>query len=160
MNDYKNYTDWQKYILETFPSLPEAEIHTSNKSGKVYSLGGYNRVTLIAYCLTQASHGHNGLGCFASDATIAKELGIANRSVIAKYRKLAISLGWFVPNGQKRNRVEALDISVPSEPSRTQDLGLLVIERERAERVTVPAVPKYDPDDDPWANEPPIQVVQ
>lgn len=157
MNDYRNYTDWQKYILETFPELPEADMHTSDTTGKVYSLGGYNRVTLIAYCLVQASHGRNGLGCFASDATIARELGV-NRSTIAKYHKLAVDLGWFVPNGQKRNRVESLDISVP-----TLDLGQLALERQRAVQPRL-AVSEpnghHDDEPDPWANEPPTQVDQ
>jgi hypothetical protein len=37
---------------------------------------------------------------FASDATIGKEVGIANREVVAKYRRLAIELGWLTPNGR------------------------------------------------------------
>jgi hypothetical protein len=75
---------WQKYILGTYPELPER----------------CKRLNLIAYCLAMAIKGTNELNCFASDATIGKEVGIANREVVAKYRRLATELGWLTPNGR------------------------------------------------------------
>jgi hypothetical protein len=62
------YTRWQKYILSTHPKL------SKDDKGK-----GYVRTNLIAYCLAMAIHGTNGLECFASDETIGKAIGIANR---------------------------------------------------------------------------------
>jgi hypothetical protein len=102
-DDFKAYTDWQKHILATQPKLPK----------------GRKRVTLIAYCFAMASHGRCGLGCFASDVTIGKEIGIANRDIVGKYRRLALDLGWFVRTGERRGRGEVLNIAMSSDVEET-----------------------------------------
>lgn len=97
--DFAAYKRWEKYILGTHPELPK----------------GIRRPNLIAYCLAMAIKGFNGLDCYASDETIGKEIGIANRSVVAKYRKLAIELGWFAWNGKRKGRAKVLDIAIPAD---------------------------------------------
>lgn len=76
---------------------------------------GFSKVYLYAYCSAMAAKGRDGKGCFAGDSTIGRELQIYNRRTISKYRHLAIELGWFVRTGKSVNRVEKLDISIPSE---------------------------------------------
>jgi hypothetical protein len=102
--DFDAYMRWQKYILSTHPKLPKDD------KGK-----GYVRTTLIAYCLAMAIHGTNGRECFASDKTIGKAIGIANREVVSRYRHLALDLGWFVRSGKRQGRAEKLNVSIPSE---------------------------------------------
>ncbi len=94
------YRRWTKAFLDADLKLP--------KSAK--------KATLWAYCSAMAAKGTNGLGCFASDAVIAKELQIYHRETVAKYRKLALDLGWFVWNGERRGRAKVLDISIPDGP--------------------------------------------
>jgi hypothetical protein len=114
--DFSTYKRWQKYILATHPQLPK----------------GCLRTNLIAYCLAMAIKGYNGLGCYASDSTIGDEIGIANREVVSKYRRLAIDLGWFTWNGERRGRAKVLDIAIPAD--------------DVCERSPVPAETKHDPD--------------
>jgi len=102
-DDFKAYTNWQKHILATHPEMPKHR----------------KRLTLIAYCLAMASHGRCGLGCFASDATIGKEIGIANRDIVGNYRRLALDLGWFARTGERRGRGEVLNIAIPADIEKT-----------------------------------------
>jgi hypothetical protein len=53
-----------------------------------------------------------GLGCYTSDATMAEYLGW-NRDTVRKYKRLAIEVGWFTPNGKRHGRAIELDISRP-----------------------------------------------
>jgi hypothetical protein len=62
-----------------------------------------------------AIEGTNGQGCYAGDATIAEQLEW-NRDTVAKYKKLAIDLGWFVVNGKRHGRAREIDIAIPSQP--------------------------------------------
>ena len=93
------YTRWLRYIHDTHPELPK----------------GIKRATLLAYCQAQARNGSYGIDCFASDTRIAEELEINHRDIIAAYRKFAIELGWFVPNGRKDRRVVGLNIAIPKD---------------------------------------------
>jgi hypothetical protein len=95
---FRAYHRWQKYILGAGYKPPK----------------GYSRTTLVAYALAMAIKGTNGLGCFASDKLIAKEIGIYRRERVGDYRHLALDLGWFVRTGKRRGRAEELDISIPS----------------------------------------------
>ena len=69
---------------------------------------------------------------------------------------MAIELGWFRPNGIKRNRVEHLDISIPTLMADVPEL----VEVEPVEVVERPKLAKVEPvaytvpDDDPWAEYP------
>jgi hypothetical protein len=94
--DFAAYKRWEKYIRDASPRLP----------------GGYRKSTLLAYCLVMATYGYNGLGCYAADETIRRNLQLSNRKTVSGYRHLAKNLGWFVPNG-RRGRSEKLDISIP-----------------------------------------------
>jgi hypothetical protein len=96
---FKAYRDWQRYILKSKPKL----------SAKI------RRVTLIAYCLAMASHGANGQGCFASDPTLAEEIGLNEAKRVAPYRHEAIRLGWFALTGEEKGRVKVLDIAIPED---------------------------------------------
>jgi hypothetical protein len=98
-DSFKAYRDWQRYILKTKPKL----------SPKI------RRVTLIAYCLAMASHGTNGLGCYAGDGTVAEELGMYDSKAVRPYRHEAMCLGWFVWNGERRGRAKVLDIAIPAD---------------------------------------------
>ncbi len=93
---------WQKYILKTHPDL------TGTKC---------ERDTLIAYCFAMSTAGTCGLECFASDATIAKDLEKYRPDTIGKYRRLALDLGWFVPSGKRIGRSKLLNITIPDEPA-------------------------------------------
>jgi hypothetical protein len=95
--DFKRYTDWQRFILGSEATIPPE----------------CKRPTLIAFSLALAIHGTLGLDCYASDTLLAREIGISRRH-LAKYRRVAVALGWFKPNGKRGNRVEHLDISIPS----------------------------------------------
>jgi len=133
--DFKNYTDWQKYILHTHPEIP-AECR---------------RPTLIAFCLVLASHGSAGLDCYASDVTLAKELGISRR-FLPKYRQLAIELGWFVPNGEQKYRVQHLDISVPAYQLDVPELDCRTKPEPKPvySHVNKPCKADVMDEDDPW----------
>jgi hypothetical protein len=96
---FKAYRDWQRHILASKPKL-------SN---------GIRRVTLIAYCLAMASHGANGQRCFASDATLAGEIGLNEAKRVLPYRHEAIRLGWFALTGEHKGRVKVLDIAIPED---------------------------------------------
>lgn len=122
--DFKRYTDWQKFILRAQPELPK----------------DCQRPTLIAFCLTLAIHGSAGRGCYVSDTLLGEELGIG-RKYLAKYRRLAKDLGWFVPSSEKVNRVESLNIAIPLESDEIRNL----------------AKPAED-DDEPWVPEPKPKV--
>jgi hypothetical protein len=94
--NFKRYSDWQRHVLASQPVIPK----------------DCKRATLIAFCLTLAIHGSCGRGCYVSDSSLSKEVGVSRRH-LAKYRKLAVALEWFTPSGEKVNRVESLDVSIP-----------------------------------------------
>jgi hypothetical protein len=96
---FKAYRAWQKYMLATHPKL-------SN---------GCTEPTLKLYCFAMASHGANGLGCYASDAVIAKETGKNQAKLIRPYRHEALRLGWFVRTGGTKGRTQVLDIAIPAD---------------------------------------------
>lgn len=136
---WKQYGDWRRYIRTHNPRIPR----------------DCRRPTLIAFCLFLAEHGSAGLDCYAGDVTLAKELGI-HRKYLSKYRRLAVKLGWFAPNGIKGNRVEHLDIAIPAYQIDVTDIPEVepVEVAEVVElRPKVAKVPAYDPDDDPWAQD-------
>lgn len=89
----------QRYILKTRPKLS----------------AGCTRPTLLLYCFAMASHGINGLDCFASDATVAEELGMYDYRSVRPYRLEAVKLGWFVWTGKRHGRAKVLDISIPAD---------------------------------------------
>jgi hypothetical protein len=138
--DFKNYTDWQRYILRTHPVIPK----------------DCRRPVLIGFCLALATHGTQGLDCYAGDSCLSAELGI-NRKYLSKYRRLVVELEWFVPSGRKVNRVESLDIAIP----RIQrDAAELADDAERVSAVTVSTgqpgggyAYEGHPQDDPWADD-------
>jgi hypothetical protein len=96
-DSFKAYRDWQRYILRTKPKLTS----------------GIRRATLIAWCLAMASHGANGQRCFASDVTLANEIGLNESKRVAPYRHEAIRLGWFAETGEHKGRVKVLSIATP-----------------------------------------------
>ncbi len=96
---FKAYRDWGRYILKAKPKLGR----------------GHTKATLIAYCFAMASHGTNGLGCYASDGVIAEELGMYDFRSVLPYRNEALRLGWFVWNGERRGRAKVLDIAIPAD---------------------------------------------
>jgi hypothetical protein len=116
---FKAYRDWQRYILRATPKLSE----------------GCTKPTLIAYCFAMAFHGGNGIGCYASDARIAKELGMYDDRSVRPYRHEALRLGWFVWTGEKKGRTQVLDIAIPSD-----DAGGDFSPRREVPSVTKPAV--------------------
>jgi hypothetical protein len=133
--DFKNFTDWQRYILRTQPVIPK----------------DCRRTALIGFCLALAIHGTQGLDCYASDSLLGREIGMARRH-LAKYRRLAIELGWFRPNGRKVNRVESLDIAIPpvaiDVPETAEEpAGFKVGSRRPVRPVCA------DLDGDPWAED-------
>ena len=101
------YRNWQRYILATRPAIPPR-------------YEGCTRPTLLLYCFVMASHGTNGLGCFASDKTIAEEIGMYDFRSVMWYRRLAVDLGWFVWNGERRGRTKVLDIAIPKDEETTR----------------------------------------
>ena len=105
---FKAYRDWQRYILAAMTTKPKL----TDKCA---------RPTLVAYCLAMATHGTNGLGCYASDARIARELGMYDYKSVSPYRNEALRLGWFTPNGKRHGRAKELDISIPSDSSEVTD---------------------------------------
>jgi len=60
---FKAYRDWQRYILASEPKLEPIKTKRGTRPR--------SKLRLLAYCFAMASHGTNGLGCYASDATIA-----------------------------------------------------------------------------------------
>lgn len=124
---FKDFRAWHRAFLAADMKLPRG--------------CGYSKFTLYAYCSAMAEKGTNGKGCYASDSVIARELGMSHRDYAAKYRRLAVELGWLKPTGSKRGRVTELDIAVP-EPD--VSAGQPILGR------TV----KYEPvsADDPWAS--------
>jgi len=96
---FKAYRDWQRYILASEPKL-------SN---------GCTKATLVAYCFAMASHGANGQRCFASDATLAGEIGLNEAKRVLPYRHEAIRLGWFAETGEHKGRVKVLSIATPED---------------------------------------------
>lgn len=103
---------WEKFILNDHRELTKGTSDRSRRSK------GIDRCTLLAYAFAMSVKGSRGIGCFAGDATIAKELGLS-RETVTKYRHEAKRLGWFVQavddKGKPKsvNRVEVLDISIP-----------------------------------------------
>ena len=89
--------DWERYILNAEPKLSK----------------GCTKSTLIAYCFAMAMKGTNGLGCYASDARIARELDKRQAKLVRPYRHEALRLGWFVWNGEMEGRSQKLDIAIP-----------------------------------------------
>jgi hypothetical protein len=98
-DSFKAYRDWHRYILKAKPKLSD----------------GHTKATLLAYCFAMASHGANGLGCYASDRVIAGELGMYDFRSALPYRNEAVRLGWFVWNGKRKGRTKVLDIAIPAD---------------------------------------------
>jgi hypothetical protein len=96
---FKAKRDWDSYILKAKPKLTK----------------GCVKSTLVSYCFAMAEKGANGLGCFASDATIADELDLYDYRAVSPYRNEAMRLGWFVWNGKRRGRAKVLDITIPED---------------------------------------------
>lgn len=96
---FKEYRDWQRYILSSNPALSK----------------GRSKVILLAYCFAMASHGTNGIGCYASDRVIARELGLYDFRSVLPYRNEAIRLGWFAWTGERKGRAKVLDIAIPDD---------------------------------------------
>jgi hypothetical protein len=94
---FANYHRWQKHIKNSHPNLPDR--HTRDK--------------LLLYCWAMADEGTNGIGCYAGNAYIAEMLEW-NRDTVAKYKTLAIELGWFVLTGKRKGRAPILDVNIPS----------------------------------------------
>lgn len=123
------YRRWVKFIRDDHPKLPK----------------GIKRATLIAYCLTQASYGTNGIECYASDAVIAKDLEIYHRDDVTRYRHCAVDLGWFTPTGERKGRTAVLNISIPG--------GSNLLESQQISKTPkAPEVPVPDDDSCPHTN--------
>jgi hypothetical protein len=95
---------------------------------------GTTKAMLWAYCSAMAVKGTNGIECFASDALIAKELGIYHRETVAKYRHLAIELGWLVRTGHKHGRTEGLSIAVPQGMTQQEAADVLGVSKKTVVR--------------------------
>jgi hypothetical protein len=124
---FKAYRDWQRYIKRARPKLSK----------------GLKKSTLVAYCLSMAVDGTNGLGCYTSDATIADELDMYDYKSVSPYRNEALRLGWFVWTGEMHSRSRVLDIAIPADDA--------MVSRETSNlpadpRRTIPA------DDEPKCN--------
>lgn len=113
-DSFKVYRNWQRYILKTHPKLTHGRI----------------RPTLILYCLVMASHGTNGIGCYASNEKIAKEVGMYDGRSVKPYRDEALRLGWFVLTGESRGRVQVMDIAIPAD-------GVAVAEHDTSTTMTL-----------------------
>jgi hypothetical protein len=99
---FDDYRAWVKFVMRAHPKMPAR--HNSDR--------------LKLYCLAMAKDGGNGLGCYTSNATIAEELEW-NRDTVTKYRRLAVALGWFKPNGERHGRAKELDIAIPRDEFRS-----------------------------------------
>jgi hypothetical protein len=97
--DFAYQRNWERFILGYRGALPK----------------NIRKPTLIAYCFAMAQSGSAGIDCFKSDATIAAEIGIYHRGDIAKYRRCALGLGWFIVV-KCVGRARHLDIQIPNEP--------------------------------------------
>ena len=89
--------EWERYIKNAEPKLSK----------------GLVKSTLFAYCVAMAIDGTNGLGCYTSDATIARQLGMYDARAVRRYRHEALRLGWFVWTGEMKGRSQVLDIAIP-----------------------------------------------
>lgn len=123
---FKAYRDWQRYILKAKPELTR----------------GCTKSTLLAYCFAMASHGTNGLGCYASDATIAKELGKGQAKLVRPYRHEALRLGWFAWAGEARGRTKVLDIAIPADDDTSTKVDVPAIAKPAD--TESPAEPRHD----------------
>lgn len=103
---------------------------------------------LWSYCAAMAEGGTNGLGCYKSDPVVAREIGISHKDTVAKYRHLAIELGWFVRTGKHKGRTEVLDISIPGiQPDAYHESAELVSDKSVSESKLLAETP---PVVDPW----------
>jgi hypothetical protein len=142
---FKAYRDWQRYILKSEPKLDGIETKSGTK--------GRTKLVLVAYCFVMASHGTNGLNCYASDAVIAKELGLYDYRSVRLYRLEALRLGWFAWTGEKKGRSQVLDIAIPADGERGENSSREVIPAvTRPADTESPAVAEHDawinPEDD------------
>ena len=154
---------WEKFILSDRRELTKGTNDRSRRSK------GIDRCTLLAYAFAMSVKGTRGIGCFAGDATIAKELGLS-RDTVTKYRHEAKRLGWFVQavddNGKPAsvNRVEVLDISIPVANPGQQPNGIAIdpVANPGQQQVANPGQhyqgtlksPKVKDDGSRWCNDP------
>ena len=109
--DWEYRNAWSKYVLHYGDDLPE----------------GYDWHTLLAYAFAMAEGGSAGRDCFSSDTTIGVQLRLT-RTTVAKYRHLALDLGWFTvslkPDGtpRRQRRGDHLDIHIPVNASDVRHL--------------------------------------
>jgi hypothetical protein len=94
-DNFAYHRRWRKYVLGYNGDLGD----------------GHSKDRLLAYCFAMADKGTEGFGCYASDTTIGHEIR-RDRDTVARYRHLALELGWFKAVGRV-NRVEILDIQIP-----------------------------------------------
>jgi hypothetical protein len=113
----KNYRQWMKFIRDADPKLPPK----------------HDKDTLKLYCLIKSMEGFNGLGCYAGDDVLAKQLKW-NRDTVRKYKRLALELGWFGKTGKRKGRAEVLDIAIPDGDTYRPTSGETVISPERSLR--------------------------
>jgi hypothetical protein len=92
------YRRWMKFIRDAEPKMPER----------------HDVDTLKLYCLTKSLEGTNGLACYAGDDVLAKQLHW-NRDTVAKYKKLAVELGWFIWEGERKGRAKKLNVAIPDD---------------------------------------------
>jgi hypothetical protein len=135
---FKTYRNWQRYILTAMTAKPKLT-------------RGCVRPTLVAYCLAMASHGTNGIGCYASDPRIASELGMYDGRAVRPYRHEALRLGWFVRTGESKGRTQVLDIAIPADDASEQNcsvptgsVGIVSNDTAEPAEPVIPAEPKHD----------------
>lgn len=146
---------WEKFILSDRRELTKGTNDRSRRSK------GIDRCTLLAYAFAMSVKGTRGIGCFAGDATIAKELGLS-RDTVTKYRHEAKRLGWFVQavddNGKPAsvNRVEVLDISIPVANPGQQPNGIAIdpVANPGQHYQGTLKSPKVKDDGSRWCNDP------
>lgn len=117
------YCAWHKYIKNAEPKLTK----------------GLVKSTLFAYCAAMAVDGTNGLGCYTSDATIARQLGLYDARAVRPYRHEALRLGWFVWTGEMHGRAQVLDIAIPDGAAITDILTVKPAEGAEHDRSVEPA---------------------
>lgn len=100
-NSLNRYRAWRRHIGEV-----ELDLKTYVTDKK----NGYDRLHLVSIAERIARHGANGIGCYPSNSSIAKELDIT-RVTVDKYKDLAIELGWFTDTGKRKRQIPVLDIS-------------------------------------------------
>lgn len=99
----KGHTVWQKALF---------------RSKALRDIAAHGKFDIRSIALLIALYGANGRGCFASEETIASQIG-CHRNVIGKYRKQLIELGWFTVvsrDGGYTRQGLVLDIALPESP--------------------------------------------